>query len=79
MSKIKKEELEQLHEQEKKKNAVYHDLGVLDTQRHSLLHLFANIAEEQENFKKELEESYGKVNINLEDGSYTEIKEDESK
>ena len=79
MSKIKKEELEQLQEQEKKKNAVYHDLGVLDTQRHSLLHLFANIAEEQENFKKELEESYGKVNINLEDGSYTEIKEDESK
>ena len=79
MSKIKKEELEQLHEQEKKKNAVYHDLGVLDTQRHSLLHLFANIAEEQENFKKELEKSYGKVNINLEDGSYTEIKEDESK
>jgi hypothetical protein len=79
MSKIKKEELEQLHEQEKKKNAVYHDLGVLDTQRHSLLHLFANIAEEQENFKKELEKSYGKININLEDGSYTEIKEDESK
>ena len=71
MSKIKKEELEQLHEQEKKKNAVYHDLG--------LLHLFANIAEEQENFKKELEKSYGKININLEDGSYTEIKEDESK
>ena len=45
MSKIKKEELEQLQEQEKKKNAVYHDLGVLDTQRHSLLHLFANIVD----------------------------------
>jgi|TARA_S200002703_G_scaffold61038_1_gene52914 hypothetical protein len=79
MSKIKKEELEQLQDQEKKKNAVYHDLGVLDTQRHSLLHLFANIVEEQEKFKKELEENYGKVNINLEDGSYEEIKEDESK
>ena len=52
---------------------------MLDTQRHSLLHLFANIVEEQEKFKKELEENYGKVNINLEDGSYTEIKEDESK
>jgi hypothetical protein len=29
-----------------------------------------------EDFKKELEEEYGKVNINLTDGSYTEIEEE---
>ena len=28
-------------------------------------------------FKKQLEEEYGAVNINLEDGTYTEIKEEE--
>ena len=30
-----------------------------------------------EEFKKELEEEYGAVNINLEDGTYTEIKQEE--
>jgi hypothetical protein len=30
-----------------------------------------------EDFKKELEKEYGAVNINLEDGTYTEIKEEE--
>jgi hypothetical protein len=38
--------------------------------------LWAGIQEEDNKFKKELEEKYGKININLEDGSYEEIKED---
>lgn len=79
MSKITKEELKELQEQEQKKNAIKHDIGVLETQKHSLLHLWADIITQQEGAKKELEEKYGKVNISLEDGSYTEIKEDEEK
>ena len=78
MSKITKEELKELQEQEQKKGAILHDLGLLDTQRHSLLHVWADIISKQEAKKKELEEKYGKVNIDLKDGSYTEIKEDET-
>ena len=78
MSKITKEELKELQEQEQKKGAILHDLGLLDTQRHSLLHVWADIISQQEGAKKELEEKYGKVNIDLKDGSYTEIKEDET-
>ena len=78
MSKITKEELKDLQEQEQKKGAILHDLGLLDTQRHSLLHVWADIISKQEAKKKELEEKYGKVNIDLKDGSYTEIKEDET-
>ena len=78
MSKISKEELKDLQEQEQKKGAILHDLGLLDTQRHSLLHVWADIIGKQEAKKKELEEKYGKVNIDLKDGSYTEIKEDET-
>ena len=78
MSKISKEELKDLQEQEQKKGAILHDLGLLDTQRHSLLHVWADIISKQEAKKKELEEKYGKVNIDLKDGSYTEIKEDET-
>ena len=75
MSKITEEQLKQLQEQEGKKNAIKHDLGLLETQKHSLLHAFANIQEEQEKFKVQLEEEYGKINVNLQDGSYEVIPE----
>ena len=79
MSKISKEELKELQEQEQKKSAILHDLGVLETQKHSLLHVWADIVSKQEGAKKELEEKYGKVNIDLKDGSYKKIEEAESK
>ncbi len=79
MSKITKDELQKLNEQEQKKGAILHDLGLLATQKHSLNHMYSQIVAEQNESKKELEEKYGKVNIDLKDGSYTEIKEDESK
>jgi len=79
MSKIKKEELEKLQEINNKLNAVKHDLGLLETQKHSLLHLYADEVGKLEELKKELEDSYGKINIDLKDGSYEEIKEEDNK
>ena len=79
MSKIKKKELENLQELNNKLNAIKHDLGLLETQKHSLLHLYADEVNKLEELKKELEDSYGKINIDLKDGSYTEIKEEEDK
>ena len=78
MSKITKEQLEKLQESQKKYAAIKHDLGQLEVQKHGLLHLWAGIQDEDNKFKQELEEEYGKININLEDGSYEEIKEEES-
>jgi hypothetical protein len=77
MSKITKEQLEKLQESQKKFAAIKHDLGQLEVQKHGLLHLWAGIQEEDNKFKQELEEEYGKININLEDGSYEEIKEED--
>ena len=79
MSKIKEAELKNLQEQEQKKGAILHDLGLLETQKHSLNHMYAELMVEQDKSKKELEESYGKVNINLKDGSYEIIKDEENK
>ena len=79
MSKIKKEELEKLQDFNNKLNAVKHDLGLLETQKHSLLHLYADEVNKLEELKKELEDSYGKINIDLKDGSYEEIKEEDNK
>ncbi len=75
MSKIKEAELKQLQEQEQKKGAILHDLGLLETQKHSLNHMYAELMVEQQKSKTELEESYGKINIDLKDGSYELIPE----
>ena len=79
MSKISKEELKDLQEQQGKLNAIKHDLGLLQTQQHSLLHMYAEDIAKQEETKKELEEKYGKINIDLKDGSYEKIKDEENK
>ena len=75
MSKITEAELKGLQEQEQKKGAILHDLGLLTTQKHSLNHMYVELMVEQEKTKKELEETYGKVNINLQDGSFELIPE----
>ena len=79
MSKIKESELKNLQESQGKLNAIKHDLGLLETQKHSLLHMYADEVLDQEKTKKTLEENYGKINIDLKDGSYEEIKEEENK
>ena len=76
MSKITKEELKELQEQQGKLNAIKHDIGLLSTQIHSLNHMYVDEISKQEESKKSLEEKYGKINIDIKDGSYEEIKED---
>jgi|TARA_R100000988_G_C3958266_1_gene144798 hypothetical protein len=77
MSKIEKSELESLNEIQKKFAAIRHDLGNMVIRKKELLKANDMVVEENNNLVKELEEKYGKVNINLEDGSYEEIKENE--
>ena len=74
--KITDQELEILQTQEKQKNQIAHDLGALESRKHKLLHLLDDVIEHQEMTFESIEESYGKININLETGEYEEIKED---
>ena len=75
--KIKEEQLKKIQEQQAAVNKILNEVGYLEANKHGLLHELAGVNENIEGFKKELEEEYGQVNINLEDGSYTEIKEEE--
>ena len=77
--KITDQELEILKEQEKQKNGLAHDIGALESRKHKLLHLLDDVIEHQEMTFESIEESYGKININLETGEYTEITEEETK
>ncbi len=77
MNKIKTEELEKIIEQQTKLNKVLNDVGLLEARKHIMMGDMAGINKEIEDFKKVLEKQYGQVNINLEDGSYEEIKKED--
>tara|TARA_R110000868_G_C10448923_1_gene726158 strand:+ start:48 stop:290 length:243 start_codon:yes stop_codon:yes gene_type:complete len=77
--KITDQELEILQTQEKQKNQLAHDLGALESRKHKLLHLLDDVIEHQEMTFESIEENYGKININLENGEYEEIKEEDHK
>jgi len=74
--KITEGQLEKIVSQQKDLNMLLGNIGVLETQKHSLLHQVAELNKTIEDFKAELEAEYGAININLEDGSYTAITEE---
>ena len=74
--KIKEEELKKIQEQQTKLNELVHNIGLLESQKHGLLHEIAAANKDIEEYKAVLEKEYGAININVEDGTYTEIKED---
>ena len=75
--KIKEEQLKKIQDQQGKVSKILNEVGYLEANKHGLLHELAEVNKEVEEFKEELEKEYGRVNISLEDGSYTEIKEEE--
>ena len=77
LNKIEKVELDKVLNQQKELNEVLTQIGILESQKHGLLHKIADLNKDINETKSELENKYGKVNIDLKDGSYTEIKEEE--
>ena len=63
MGKLSKSELKEFKEQEQKKQAILHDLGLLATQSHTLSHMFAELAMKQEKNKKDLEAKLSLIHI----------------
>ena len=78
MSKITKEELTLIKEQDQRKRAILNDMGLLQTQVHTLSHMFAQLNQEIEDNKKVLEDKYGEVNIELSDGSIKPIENEKN-
>ena len=77
VKKITDHQLKKVTDQQKKLNDILTNIGVLEVQKHNLAQEVKNISKEIEKTKSEREEEYGKVNINLADGTYEEIKEEE--
>ncbi len=73
--KIKEEQLNEIRETQRELNQTLTDIGILESQKHALLHKIKAINEKDVEVRKRLEEEYGAININIEDGTYTPIEE----
>ena len=79
MSKIKDEQLEKLQGLVNNLNQIQSQLGSIELQKHGLLHQSGELQNGLKEFQNELEKEYGQVSINIQDGTYEEItEEDES-
>ena len=78
MAKITEEQLKTASENQEKLIGLVNQIGMIETQKHALLHQVADVNKTTEEFKIELEKEYGAISIDLKTGEYTEI-EDESK
>jgi|TARA_R100001460_G_scaffold18612_3_gene39434 hypothetical protein len=74
---ISKDQLEKIQDFQKELNKLLNETGFLEAQKTAVLAKFHEVNKQTEDFKKELEEEYGSININLEDGSYTPIEKEE--
>lgn len=75
-NKISEDQLTKVRDQQQKLNEGLRTLGVLDVQKQNLRNQIEDISKEIEATKAELENEYGQVNINLEDGTYSEIEKE---
>ena len=75
--KLTEDELKSLQENVSKLNQVHIELGRLENQKHKILHQVNEIESSFDEFQKKLEDKYGKVSINIENGELSEIKENE--
>ena len=75
-SKITDEQLETIVKSQTKLQDLLVQVGVLESQKKQIVDLAIAEGKAVEDFKKELEEEYGKININLKDGTYEVIEEE---
>ena len=75
---ISEEQLKTCNDQQMKLNEALRQIGILEVRKNNVSSEVLKVSKEIEETKKELEDEYGQVNIDLSDGSYTDVeKEDE--
>ena len=75
--KLTKKELEEVKSIKQELDSTINNIGVLETQKHALLHKVAEVNEKLAKSKKEFEDKYGSINIDLVTGEYTAIEKEE--
>ena len=76
-NKITQEQLEELQGLVGKLNNAAAQIGNLELQKHQLQHAAAEVQADLNKLQIKLEEKYGKVQINIQDGTFKPIEEEE--
>ena len=76
-NKITQEQLEELQGYVGKLNNAASQIGNLELQKHQLQHAAAEVQTDLNKLQMKLEEKYGKVQINIQDGTFKPIEEEE--
>jgi hypothetical protein len=76
--KITEEQLKSLQETNAAVQQLKVYIGDVEGQKHILLHNLVTAQDELQKTLKSLEEEYGKVSINIQDGSYSEVTEEQA-
>jgi predicted RNase H-like nuclease (RuvC/YqgF family) len=73
IKKITEEELTKIQEGQSSMSALISQVGALEAQKQDVLNKIPAVKNTMEELKKQLEEAYGPININVTDGTYTDI------
>ena len=75
--KIKDEQLKDLQEKVGAIQQLQGQIGNVEGQKHILLHQLVSVQDDLQKLQTALQDEYGKVSINIQDGTYQEIPEEE--
>ncbi len=78
LGKVTEEELKTIQEQQQKVNNILVEIGYQESKKHSLLHHLGDANATIDATKKDLQEKYGHVDIDLSTGEWKRNKEDVS-
>ena len=76
--KITEEQLKELQEVVNKLNQIQMQIGGLALQKHELSHAMVEVNTDLQSKKKELEEEYGNISIDMVDGTITEKEKEDA-
>ena len=76
--KVTDEQLKKLQEIVGAMNGATTRVGQIETQKHAVLHDLTLMRKDLMDFQDELEKEYGKVNVNIQDGTITEVEDVEA-
>ena len=74
---ITEEQLKTVTDQQNELSNHFRNVGILEAQKIGVLKQVEDVSKKIDETKKELEEEYGQINIDLKDGSYTEIEKED--
>jgi len=70
---ITADQLKAIQDHQSKLSALLVDIGFLETKKMEVMSVHTEASKEMNETKAELEKEYGAVNIDLKDGSYTDV------